>query len=105
MKTERSGSEWVATAEEVFTGMADWRAAPPHATLREIAEALDEHLAALRARMLEDLALRSAQTAVRALASQERPACPACGARVEARGRKTRRLTTTHNRTITLTRS
>jgi YgiT-type zinc finger domain-containing protein len=105
MATGRSGGEWSATAEEVFTGMADWRAAHPRATLREIEAARDEHLAALRARMLEDLALRSAQTDVAALAPEERPLCPECGARLEARGRKRRRLTTTHERTITLTRT
>ncbi len=62
-------------------------------------------MALLRARMLEDLALASRPADVQALPVEERPACPACGGRVEARGAKTRQLTTTYNRQITLTRS
>lgn len=96
---------WPTSAAAVFSGMADWRVAHPQATLREIEAALDEHLAALRARMLEDLAQASAQTALPALAPEERPRCPDCGTPLEARGRKRRRLTTTHDRTITLDRS
>lgn len=105
MDMERGMDNWPATAADVFIGMAEWRAAHPQATLREIEGALDERLAALRARMLEDLALASKQADVHALPAEERPACPACGARVEARGAKARRLTTTYNREITLTRS
>ncbi|GAC1399670.1 MAG: hypothetical protein NVSMB65_17660 [Chloroflexota bacterium] len=84
--------------------MAEWRVAHPRATLGEIEEALDAHLAALRARMLEDLALRSAQRDVAGVPEEERPRCPQCGARLEARGQKHRGLTTRHNRQITLTR-
>jgi len=96
---------WPVTAADVFTGLADWRAAHPRATLREIEGALDERLAALRARMLEDLALASARADLQALPVEERLPCPACGARLDARGAKTRRLTTTYERQITLTRS
>jgi predicted RNA-binding Zn-ribbon protein involved in translation (DUF1610 family) len=96
---------WPVTAADVFTGLADWRAAHPRATLREIEGVLDERLAALRARMLEDLALTSKHADVQALPVEERPPCPTCGARLEARGAKTRRLTTTYERQITLTRS
>jgi len=98
-------AQWPTTAEDVFTGMADWRVAHPRATLREIEEALDAHLAVLRARMLEDLALASARRDVAGMAEEERPPCPQCGARLEARGQKRRRLTTRHNRQITLLRS
>jgi len=86
-------------------GLADWRAAHPRATLQEIERTLDERLAVLRARLLEDLALARKHADVQALPAEERPACPACGGRVEARGAKTRRLTTTYERRITLTRS
>jgi len=103
--TEQGVEQWPITAADVFTGLADWRAAHPRATLQEIEQTLDERLALLRARMREDLALASRQADVQALPVEERPVCPACGGRVEARGAKTRRLTTTYERQITLTRS
>jgi len=105
MAREQGVGAWPVTAEDVFTGLADWRAAHPRATLQEIERTLDERLAVLRARMREDLALASKQADVEALPEEERPACPACGGRIEARGAKTRRLTTTYNRPISLTRS
>jgi hypothetical protein len=36
--------EWRTLAEEALTGMADWRAQHPRATLREIEAAVDERL-------------------------------------------------------------
>jgi len=105
MGVEQGAEQWPVTAADVFSGLADWRAAHPRATFQEIERTLDERLAVLRARMLEDLALASKQADVQALPPEERPACPACGGRVEARGAKVRRLTTTYERQITLTRS
>ncbi len=105
MAREQGVGTWPVTAEDVCTGLADWRAAHPRATLQEIERTLDERLAVLRARMLEDLALASTQADVEALPAEERPPCPACGGQVEARGAKMRYLTTTYNRQITLTRS
>jgi len=105
---QEAAQQWPVTAADVFTGLADWRVAHPRATLQsvlEIERTLDERLALPRARMLEDLALASRQADVQALPVEERPVCPACGGRVEARGTKTRRLTTTYERAITLTRS
>lgn len=43
---------WAGDAESVWSGMADWRAAHPKATLSEIEVALDERLDRLRARLL-----------------------------------------------------
>ena len=105
MGTAQGVERWPVTAADVFTGLADWRAAHPRATLQEIEQTLDERLALLRARMLEDLALASRQADVQALPVEERPVCRVCGGRGEARGVKTRRLTTTYERQITLTRS
>ena len=55
-----AAQRWAGDAESVWTGMADWRAAHPKATLSEIEEALDERLNQVRARVLADLALASA---------------------------------------------
>ena len=96
---------WHGLAEEALTGMAEWRAQHPRATLREIEVAIDEHLAEVRARMLEDAALASAAADLRALPAEQRPVCPDCGHRLAARGSAARRLLTRHDRPIRLTRT
>src|SRR5215208_7761886 len=94
--------EWRRLSEEVLLGMKDWRAQHPRATLREIEIAVDERLAAARARLLEAAALASAATDPGA--SGECPTCPDCGATMRLEGRPPRRVTTTHDQTVTLTR-
>jgi YgiT-type zinc finger domain-containing protein len=99
--------EWVALSEEVLSGMADWRAQHPHATLVEIEAELDVRLARMRARMLERVAHQSAATTWRQSASGQEdaaPRCPQCGTRLEPRGRRTRRLRTTGGRQVELQR-
>lgn len=105
MDAQRLAAGWHDLAEAALTGMAEWRAHHPTATMREIEAAIDEHLAAVRTRMLEDAALASAATDLRALPAAQRPTCPDCGQRLEARGQATRRLITRHDRRITLQRS
>jgi hypothetical protein len=86
--------EWAALSEEVLSGMADWRAQHPRATLSEIECALDVRLASMRARMLERVAQQSTATTWRQPdGGQEAtaPPCPHCGARLEPHGRRTRR--------------
>ena len=96
---------WHTLADEAIVGVAEWRVQHPKATMREIEAAIDERLAAMRARMLQDAALASAAADLRAVPAAERPTCPDCGHRLEARGRATRRLTTRHDRTIELPRA
>lgn len=50
---------WQDLAEEAFTGMKAWRAEHPTVTWAEIEAALDERLAVLRGRMLQDAAQAS----------------------------------------------
>jgi hypothetical protein len=97
-------ARWEALAAEAFLGMKEWRLQHPRATFAEIEQALDARLGALRARMLQDVALASAAAAVRETRAEDRPACPACGGRLEARGPGARRLTVAHGRAVTLTR-
>lgn len=73
MDRERMERRWAELAEDAFTGMAEWRAQHPTATFREIEAAVDERLAAVRARMLQDAALASAATDLTG------SACRACG--------------------------
>jgi hypothetical protein len=98
-------ARWHALSAEVIGGMEGWRQQHPKASLDEIECALDERLARLRAQMLQDTALLSAAADVSAVAVDERPLCPHCGARVEARGQQSRTLTTHHEQALELKRS
>jgi len=98
-------ARWQQLAEEVMIGMKEWRLQHPKATFREIEAALDERLARVRARMLEDVALASAAADVSSASQAERPQCPNCGNTMESRGQDTRKLTTNYNQTVTLRRS
>jgi hypothetical protein len=101
--------KWAALSEEVFIGMADWRAQHPRATLTEIEVELDSRLARIRARLLEHLAHQSQAAAwgrapsTRTLGA-EPPCCPQCGTPLEARGRKPRRLKTQGGQELVLQR-
>ena len=96
---------WRELTEDVLTGMKEWRLQHPKATLRQIEEALDERLAKVRARMLEDAALASAASDLSVAQAGERPLCSECGGRLEARGQETRELTTTGDQRVRLTRT
>jgi hypothetical protein len=98
-------AKWHELAEEVMSGMKEWRLQHPTASLREIERALDERLGKMRARMLQDAALASAAADIRAAQEGERPVCPQCGAILEARGLHERELTTHHNQSVRLERS
>jgi hypothetical protein len=97
--------QWHALAEDVISGMKEWRLQHPRATLCEIEQALDERLGKVRARMLQDAALASAAADLTAMPERERPVCAACGVALEGRGKAVRNLTTQHNQTLRLERS
>jgi YgiT-type zinc finger domain-containing protein len=99
------GAQWMPVSEDVLSGMRDWRAQHPRATLTEIAVELDSRLAGIRARMLEHLAQQSQAAAWSGPQSaEEPPRCPQCGTPLEARGRKTRRLMTHGGRELAVRR-
>lgn len=96
-------ANWQALAEEVWLGVVEWRAAHPKATFAEIERAVDERLGRIRTRVLTDVALASA---ARDIAGQEgRPGCQECGGDLEARGQRTRELTTLRGDVVQLRRS
>lgn len=95
---------WRQLSEEVITGMKEWRLQHPRATLTEIESALDERLAYVRARMLQDVALAS-QAAQWTNNSQPPPKCTQCGAQLASSGTRKRRLHTQGRQEITLERS
>ena len=87
--------------DEVLTGMKEWRQTHPRATFKEIEEALDERLAKVRARMLQEAAMASKASDLKG----ERVACRECGAVMENQGRERRTLTTHHDQPVELLRS
>ena len=98
-------AKWNQLAQEVMSGMKEWRLQHPKATLREIEAALDERLGKMRARMLEDAALASAAADLSQAVEAERPTCPECGGVLVGRGHPTRELTTHAEQTLHLKRS
>ena len=105
MWTEATERRWQQEAELVMTGMMEWRLQHTRASLKEIEDVLDERWAKMRARMVQDLALKSAATRITEASEAERPTCPPCGGSLETRGEQERTLTTTHNQSIRLVRS
>jgi hypothetical protein len=104
MNPKEFDPRWNVLAAEVMVGMKDWRAAHPRATLREIEAALDERLAHMRARMLEDLALASPAADWAGWPESERPVCPDCGQPLARESQHTRQLQTHGGQTLTLDR-
>jgi YgiT-type zinc finger domain-containing protein len=93
---------WRELSEEVVVGMREWREQHPRATMREIEAALDERLARLRVRMLQDAALASEARDWRE--SEEAVCCPECGGALKPRGQQARRLQTQGGRELVLKR-
>lgn len=96
--------QWHALSEEVLSGMKEWRLQHPRATLNEIEAALDERLARLRARMLEDVALASVAADWARTTGAATPVCPECGTELQARGQHVRRVKTYGGQDLTLQR-
>jgi ribosomal protein S27AE len=89
----------------MLTGMKEWRQQHPHATLREIEQAMDERLNKLRAGMLEELAHLSPQTDWNQAAPEDRPRCERCGTTLVSRGKQRRWLQTSGGEFVDLERS
>lgn len=87
-----------------MTGMAEWRVQHPRATFRQIETALDERLARMRARMLQDLALASTAADWGQAPENEHPLCPQCGQLLELESQHTRHLQTQGGQDLALER-
>jgi DNA-directed RNA polymerase subunit RPC12/RpoP len=93
---------WNGLSEEIISGMAEWREQHPKATFREIEAEVDKRLGVLRARMLSDAAIRSAQTEWDGAKGEV--VCPNCGERLGQKGKKKRRLQTRGGQEVELER-
>ena len=99
---EDKKAQWEQLAREVLSGMKEWQSQHPTATFAEIEEAIEEQVAKMRARMLEDVVQwREAQAGE---LKQERR-CHACGGELQERGKHVRHLTTQGNQQIEVERS
>jgi hypothetical protein len=92
MNSEKTSQGWRGKSEEIISGMTEWRQQHAKATFREIEEELDRRLSELRARMLADIAVASARSSWEA--GEPPPVCEKCGARLERKGKKKRKLQT-----------
>ena len=102
MSGEGMRNGWKGMSEEIISGMEEWRQQHPKATFREIEEEVDKRLSVLRARMLTDAAIRSAQAEWQK--GSWDVVCPTCGARLEPKGKKKRRLETRGGQEVELER-
>jgi RNase P subunit RPR2 len=91
MQPEDLQERWKELGEEVFAGVAQWRATHAQATLAEIEHVVDEQIHRLRAHMIEQAA--QASTAAGSEANQGL-VCEQCGKPLQARGRAKRRWQT-----------
>ena len=97
MSTPEDEVAWDRLAAQVRADVQAWRTAHPRATLAQIEVEVDRRLAAARARLVEAVAVAGPPEAAP-------PPCPECGGPMRWDGARTRRLTTTHDEAIALTR-
>ncbi|GAC1644411.1 MAG: hypothetical protein NVS4B2_34060 [Chloroflexota bacterium] len=97
--------DWAVLSDEILTGVYEWRLQHPKATLTEIEAAIDERLARLRTKMLQDAALASAAANWETAVQDEQPRCPQCQTHLQARGSQPRTLQTHGGHDLVLQRS
>lgn len=97
--------KWDELHDEASRKVVQWRKEHKKATLTEIENTVDNELAKMRARMIEDLALASETADLPAMTKEERPKCPQCGRPLVANGRGSRELVTDYEQVVALKRS
>jgi NADH pyrophosphatase NudC (nudix superfamily) len=96
-------ADWQASGKKAISKVNEWRQHHPKATLQEIETVLDEQLGRLRKQLLEEAA-QASETADWRADSAAGPVCGKCGARLEARGKGKRKLTTSDDQVMELER-
>jgi len=105
METEEQSQKWHEESQLFFAHIAQWRKAHPHATMAEIEQAVDEQMQSLRAQVLQDAAQNSPLREGAETTDSEKPLCPDCKVRMQARGQRERHLQTHGGRTVSLKRT
>ncbi len=104
MQWDDVDKQWHQLTDEVITGMKEWRMQHPKATFREIETELDQRLAKVRARMLEDTSLLTRATEAESATPGQALPCPACGQPLQTRGKQQRTLITQSDQSVRLDR-
>ena len=102
MKERRKWQELFSEASEE---VSQWRTEHPRASFTSIENEVDEKLAKVRAKMIEELVLESKMSNLKQLKVEERPKCVGCGGPIMANGRQKRKLITNHEQVVELERS
>ena len=102
MNSEEMRKKWNGMSAEVLSGMVEWQAQHPKATFREIEAEVDKRLSALRAQMLSDAAMVNEEE--RWEEGVGEAVCPSCGAKLEKKGKKKRRMQTLGGQEVELER-
>ncbi len=102
MKRGELQANWSGLSEEIMQGIAGWREQHPKASFREIEAEIDKRLSALRAKMIADTAMQSAQAEWETGAAEV--VCSKCGEKLEKKGKKKRKLNTQGGREVELIR-
>lgn len=102
---EERRRDWDSLVEETKERIRRWRAEHPRATFNEIETTVNEEMARVRARIMEDLIHESASREWRGRAKEERPKCLGCGAALQSNGSGERHLVTDYEQVIELERS
>ena len=97
--------EWRASFQDVSETVSSWREKHRRATFTEIENNVDEQLAQLRTKMIQDLVAESKLVDIKALPREERPCCPACGEPLAANGKQKRQLISQHEQVVEVERS
>lgn len=84
--------------KEIVDKMRQWRQAHPKATLTEIEEAVEKELAAMRGKLVAEMAQEEEE------GEEETPTCGQCGQEMVRNGRRKRTLKTKEGQTIQLER-
>lgn len=96
---------WRTLNTQMLDEMTAWRREHPQATLQEIEHLVDQHIAAARARLLEQVAQASPAADWRAAPPAAQPTCPQCGTGLRPNGTYPRQLQTQGGQALTLERS
>jgi hypothetical protein len=105
MGQDNFNQDWSSVSEDMLSGVYEWRLQHPKATLTEIEVAIDERLARLRTKMLQDAALATPAADWTEAAPAARPRCPHCQTPLQPRGTHVRTLQTHGGRDLVFERS
>lgn len=105
MKADDFEETWRDLNTEMLTEMTSWRKQHPRATLQEIEQAVDQHINAARARLLEQVAQASPAADWRSEPPEHHPTCPTCATPLRPNGTYSRHLQTQGDQPLSLERT